>query len=450
LIFCFLLEENKVMKEKKNKILVIGSGGRDNAIAYLFSKSPRASEVYIAPGNGGSELFAKRVAIKSEDFEALISFAKEKKIDLTFVGPESPLSLGIVDFFKKHDLPIIGPDKKASRLEGSKCDTKVILKNLDIPVPEFAIFNKAEEAKKYVANLDYQVVVKADGLAAGKGSLVCNDKTEADEAIEKIMVGKAFGEAGNRLIIEERLFGRELSFFCFTDGQTVLPMETAQDYKRALDNDEGKNTGGMGSYSPHPWLTEDLEKVIMEKVALPIIAGIKKKYNMDYKGIIYFGLMLVEERGSVMPYVLEINVRLGDPEAQAVLPRLKTDLIDVCESILESKLSKIRLEWEKNVCLCLCAVSGRTKGKKGWYKGYPDRYKIGLPISGLESISQDCLVFHSGTEKDSFGNLITSGGRVLSVVNKSPTLFEARKKAYQEMAKINFDGIHYRKDIGTK
>ena len=430
------------------KVLVIGSGGRDHAIAWKFAQSDRVKHIYVAHGNAGIAQTATCVNAKS--IEEMAEFAEKEGIDLTFVGPEKPLSAGIVDLFEERGLPIVGPNKRASRLESSKCDTKVMLRELGVPVPEFAVFSDPDGARKYVREVGYPVVVKADGLAAGKGSLVCDDVKEAEEAIHEIMEERVFGDAGARVDIEKRLYGRELSFFCFTDGYTLVPMVAAQDYKRARDNDEGKNTGGMGSYSPHPWLDDTLVKTIMNRVAEPVIHGLREKYDIIYKGILYLGLMLVEEAGGITPYVLEINIRLGDPEAQVILPRLRTDIVDVCEAILTGRLKDLRPEWDPGYRLCLIATSGRTKGKKGWYKGYPDRYKIGLPMQGLGRVDPDCLVFHSGTERDDSGQWITTGGRVVCIVSTGPSLSEARRIAYEEMSKVSFEGIYFRNDIGKE
>lgn len=430
------------------KVLVIGSGGRDHTIAWKFSQSPRVKQVFVAHGNAGMEEHARCVNAKT--IGEMADFATREKIDLTFVGPEKPLSAGIVDLFQSRGLPIVGPSQRASLLESSKCDTKVLLQELSIPVPDFAVFSDPGEARKHVRQAGYPVVVKADGLAAGKGALVCDGVKDAEEAIDSIMVQRVFGEAGDRVDIERRLYGRELSFFCFTDGYHVLPMVAAQDYKRAGDNDEGKNTGGMGSYSPHPWLTDALVQTIMTRVAEPLIRGCREKYGFLYQGILYLGLMLTEENNEIVPRVLEINIRLGDPEAQVILPRLDTDLVDVCEAILTGKLQDMQLKWDPRYRLCLIAVSGRTKGKKGWYKGYPDRYKIGLPIEGVDQVDPSCLVFHSGTGWNARGQLETTGGRVLCLVSSGDTLSEARETAYREMKKIHFEGMYYRSDIGIQ
>lgn len=428
------------------KVLVVGSGGRDHAIAWKFAQSKRVKQVYVAHGNAG--IAETAICVDAREIEEIADFVEKEGIDLTFVGPEKPLSAGIVDFFNSRDLPIVGPDQRTSRLESSKCDTKLMLQELEIPVPEFSVHSDPDKARDYVRQVGHPVVVKADGLAAGKGSLVCDNIQDAEQAIHDIMEQKIFGDSGNRVDIEKRLYGRELSFFCFTDGYSVVPMVAAQDYKRARDNDEGKNTGGMGAYSPHPWLDKKLVQTIMTRVAEPLIRGVREKYDILYKGVLYLGLMLVEEAAEITPYVLEINIRFGDPEAQVILPRLKTDLVEVCEAILEGRLGDIQLQWDPRYQFCLIATSGRTKGKKGWYKGYPERYKIGLPIHGLDQVDNDCLIFHSGTGRNQEGELITTGGRVLCVVSNGDTLAQAREIAYREIQKVSFEGIYYRSDIG--
>jgi phosphoribosylamine--glycine ligase len=403
-------------------------------------------KVFVAHGNAGISQVA--TCVEARTIEEMADFAQKERIDLTFVGPERPLSSGIVDLFNSRGLPIVGPTQRASRLESSKCDTKVMLRDFGVPVPEFAVFSDPAPASVYVRQIGHAVVVKADGLAAGKGSLVCATVADAEAAIQAIMVDRIFGDAGTRVDIEQRLYGRELSFFCFTDGYTVLPMVAAQDYKRAEDQDQGKNTGGMGAYSPHPWLDPKLVQTIMERVAEPVIHGVRERHGILYQGVLYLGLMLVEAGPEIIPYVLEINIRLGDPEAQVILPRLTTDLTDVCEAILAGRLGQVRLQWDPSTCLCLIATSGRTKGKKGWYKGYPDRYKVGVPIAGLDRIDSSCQVFHSGTGWGEDGQLITTGGRVLCIVSKGATLHEARATAYREMEKVSFEGLYCRKDIG--
>jgi len=430
------------------KVLVIGSGGRDHTIAWKFSQSPRVKKLYVAHGNAGISQTAE--CVDARTVEEMVAFAERESIDLTYVGPESPLSAGIVDLFEEKGLAIVGPNMAASRLESSKCYAKEIMRDLGIPVAEFDIFDDPDRARDYVRSVGYPVVVKADGLAAGKGSLVCDDVPQAEDAIHLLMEKRIFGDSGNKVEIERRLYGRELSFFCFTDGNSVLPMVAAQDYKRARDKDDGKNTGGMGAYSPHPWLTEEMTRTIMDRVIQPLITGFREKTGIVYKGVLYAGLMLMEEEGGITPYVLEINIRQGDPEAQVILPRLENDLVDVSEAIVQGRLHEIEARWNPDYRLCLIAVSGRTKGKKGWYKGYPERYKIGLPIQGLEKIDPECMVFHSGTGFGDEGQLITTGGRVLCIVSPGKTLKEAREKAYSEMEKVRFEGIYYRSDIGEE
>lgn len=430
------------------KVLVIGSGGRDHTIAWKFSQSPRVKKLYVAHGNAGISQTAE--CVDARTVEEMVAFAESESIDLTYVGPESPLSAGIVDLYEEKGLAIVGPNRAASRLESSKCYAKEIMRDLGIPVAEFDIFDDPDRARDYVRSVGYPVVVKADGLAAGKGSLVCDDVPQAEDAIHLLMEKRIFGDSGNKVEIERRLYGRELSFFCFTDGNSVLPMVAAQDYKRARDKDVGKNTGGMGAYSPHPWLTEEMTRTIMDRVIQPLITGFREKTGIVYKGVLYAGLMLMEEEGGITPYVLEINIRQGDPEAQVILPRLENDLVDVSEAIVQGRLHEIEARWNPDYRLCLIAVSGRTKGKKGWYKGYPERYKIGLPIQGLEKIDPECMVFHSGTGFGDEGQLITTGGRVLCIVSPGKTLKEAREKAYTEMEKVRFEGIYYRSDIGEE
>jgi phosphoribosylamine--glycine ligase len=405
-------------------------------------------QVFVAHGNGGIAQTA--VCVNAKTVEEMAAFAEKEAIDLTFVGPENPLSSGIVDEFERRGLAIIGPSQRASRLESSKCDTKVMLRELGIPVPDFAVFSDPDQARQYVRQAGHPVVVKADGLAAGKGSLVCETVADAESAIHEIMEEKVFGDAGSRVDIEQRLYGRELSFFCFTDGYSLVPMVAAQDYKRARNHDEGKNTGGMGSYSPHPWLTDSLVDTILTQVAEPLIRGVRERHGFLYRGILYLGLMLTEQGAKIVPNVLEINIRLGDPEAQVILPRLETDLVDICEAILTGRLSDVRPVWDPAYRLCLIATSGPTKGKKGRYKGYPDRYRIGVPIQGIDAIDSSCLVFHSGTEQDAAGQWITTGGRVLCIISRGDTLAEAREIAYREMGKVSFDGIYCRSDIGLE
>ncbi|MEW6586899.1 MAG: phosphoribosylamine--glycine ligase [Nitrospirota bacterium] len=432
------------------KVLVVDSGGRGHAIAWQFKNDPNVKEVICAPGNAG---IAREIRCENaRTNEEILELAKREKVDLTFVGPESPLTNGIVDLFTKESIPIVGPVRKASILEGSKAYTKLLCREIGIPVAEFEIFEDPEAAKDYVEKVKYPVVVKADGLAQGKGSLVCSDSKEAIAAVNQLMVEKIFGKAGQKVVVEKRLFGTEISFFVFTDGDEIAIMPVAQDYKRAYDNDEGSNTGGMGSYSPHRLEGEQLSRLVSEKVALPIIRGFREKENCEYKGILYMGLMLVEDT----PHLLEINVRLGDPEAEVILPRLKTPLSDISFQIINGVLSDRKVEWSKDYYCDVVAAAGRTRqmknGKsKGWYPGYPARYGKGYPVSGIDALDDpDCKIFFAGVSMSEKKGFVTDGGRVLHVVGRGKTLEEARGVAYRNIEKIHFEGMRYRKDIGKE
>ncbi|MCJ7443194.1 MAG: phosphoribosylamine--glycine ligase [Methanotrichaceae archaeon] len=464
------------------KVLVVDAGGRGNAIAHAFARSPNVDTVYVAPGNAGSEMLEKcRLAYESgtpvKSIAELFNFAEKNNIDLTFVGPEGYISDGIVNFFQERDQRILGPMKEAAILEGSKCFTKDLLKCIDVPVPPCQNFSWAKEAKEYakqycLENPANGLVVKADGLAAGKGSIVCSSIKEVVSTIDRIMIDpRLFGPAGDRIEIEERLEGRELMFFALSDGKNVLPLETAMDYKQAFAPDEkvairlfnklsgnpnldnNPNTGGMGGFSPHPWLDEELKEKIMNRIALPTIKGFKDVKGIDYIGIIYFGLMITEDRE---PYVLEINVRLGDPEAEVILPRLITDFYWLSECMLDKKLHQIQLEWSPEYCVGICAVSGRairslSSGSEE-RPGYPGEHYTNMPIHGLEKLDPDALVYHNGTafstDSRDKRKLFTTGGRVLTLASKGLTLKEARSKAYDNIKRIRFNGMRYRKDIG--
>ena len=465
------------------KVLVVDSGGRGNAIAHAFARSQAVEAVYVAPGNAGSEMIEKcRIAVDGsralKSISDLLSFAKRESIDLTFVGPEGYLSEGIVNVFQEEGQRIVGPRKEAAILEGSKCYTKDLLKSLKVPVPPCQNFSDPESAKEYARqycaeNPKKGLVVKADGLAAGKGSVVCSSLEESLSTIDRIMVSpKLFGRAGERIEIEERLEGRELMFFALSDGRTVLPLESALDYKQAFAQDEGvairlfnklsgnpnldnnPNTGGMGGFSPHPWLDEELTEKIMKRIAVPTIRGFKEATGTEYVGVIYFGLIISEERD---PHVLEINVRLGDPEAEVILPRLKTDFYGLSEAMLDGSLDSVELDWSPNYCLGICAVSGRaikslSSGGGDERPGYPGEHYTNMPISGLEKVDPDALVYHNGTAfgTDAKGNrrLFTTGGRVLTLVACKESLGEARVVAYDNIKRIRFNGMRYRKDIG--
>jgi len=432
------------------KVLVVDSGGRGHAIAWSFKNDPQVKEVICAPGNAG---IAREVRCENaRTNEEVLELAKEEKVDLVFVGPESPLTNGIVDLFMEEDIPIVGPTKMAAILEGSKAYTKLLCREIGVPVAEFEVFDDPERAKDYVEYVKYPVVVKADGLAHGKGSIVCSDTEEACQAIDRLMVEKVFDEAGQRVVIEKRLCGKEVSFFFFTDGEAIAPMPVAQDYKRAYDNDRGLNTGGMGAYSPHRLEGEWLTKIVSEKVALPLLKGFREKEGIPYKGILYLGLMLIEET----PYLLEVNVRLGDPEAEVILPRLKTPLSDISLQIINGVLSEKRVEWSIDYYCDVVATVGRTRqiknGKsKGWYPGYPGRYGRYHPISGIDDVHDpDCKIFFAGVNNSEKKGLVTDGGRVLHVVGRGRALQEARDIAYRNIEKIYFEGIRYRRDIGKE
>ena len=432
------------------KVLVVDSGGRGHAIAWQFKNDPNVKEVICAPGNAGIALEIRcENARKNEE---ILELAKREKVDLVFIGPERQLSEGIVDLFLKEDIPIVGPAKRASILEGSKAYTKLLCREIGVPVAEFEVFTDHERTKDYVKHQNYPVVVKADGLAQGKGSIVCSNNEEAFQAIDRLMVEKVFGEAGQKVVIEKRLYGIEISYFVFTDGKSLVPMPVSQDYKRAYDNDEGPNTGGMGAYSPHSLEGEKLTKLVCEKVAMPLIRGFSEKEGILYKGIFYLGLMLVEET----PYLLEANVRLGDPEAEVILPRLKTPLSDISFQIIKGVLSEKKVEWSPNYFCDVVAAQGRTRqmknGKsKGWYPGYPGRYGKGYPISGIGNAEgPDCKIFFAGVSNSKEKGLVTDGGRVLHVVGRGKTLQEARDTAYRGIEHISFEGLRYRTDIGKE
>ena len=430
------------------KVLVVDSGGRGHSIAWQFKNDPYVKEVICAPGNAG---IAREIRCENaRRNDEILDLVKRNKVDLVFIGPERQLSEGIVDLFLTEQIPIIGPTKKASILEGSKTYTKLLCRNTGVPVADFEVFEDPERATDYVKYVNYPVVVKADGLAQGKGSIVCSNNEEAFQAINRLMIEKVFGEAGQKVVIEKRLYGTEISYFVFTDGKSIVSMPVAQDYKRAYDNDEGLNTGGMGAYSPHRLESDHLTRLVCEKVALPLLKGFTEKEGILYKGILYLGLMLVEET----PHLLEANVRLGDPEAEVILPRLKTPLSDISFQIFNGVLSEKKVEWISDYFLDVVAAQGRTRQtkngrSKGWYPGYPGRYGKGYPISGMDNVeSSDCKIFFAGVSNSEEKGLVTDGGRVLHVVGRGKSLQEAREIAYKGIEKINFEGIRYRTDIG--
>jgi len=419
------------------RILVIGSGGREHALVWKIAQSKLLDKLFCAPGNGGISRQAECIDIKAEDIPAILNFAKKEKIDLTIVGPEAPLAMGIVDEFRKYRLKVFGPEKQAALLESSKVFAKEIMAKYKVPTADFEIFEDAALAKKFVHRIGAPCVIKADGLAQGKGVVVARTVDEAEEAIASIMEKRIFGDAGNKVIIEECLVGQEASILVITDSREVISLASAQDHKRVFDNDEGPNTGGMGAYSPAPVVTGDLFKEILDKVVYRTIDGLAKE-GIDYRGVLYAGIMLTKEG----PKTLEFNVRFGDPETQAILPRLKSDLLEVMLAASEQKLSRVRvLEWDERACVCVVCASG----------GYPGEYEKGKEISGLDEARdlQDVVVFHAGT-KNQDNKILTNGGRVLGVTGLGNTIKEAITRTYKAVDKIHFDGMHYRKDIGLK
>ncbi|OGX27404.1 MAG: phosphoribosylamine--glycine ligase [Omnitrophica WOR_2 bacterium RIFCSPHIGHO2_01_FULL_48_9] len=417
------------------KILIIGSGGREHALAWKIKQSPRVEKIYCAPGNGGISDIAECVAIEVTDIPALIKFAKEKKIDLTVVGPEAPLVAGIVNDFEKAKLRIFGPSREAAQLEGSKVFAKEFMHRRNIPTAVFKVFEDLSEAKKFLQQAQFPLVVKADGLAAGKGVVVCKALNEALEAVDQIMGEKIFKEAGRKIIIEECLEGEEVSILAISDGERFCLLEASQDHKRIFDDDIGPNTGGMGAYSPTPVVNSELMKKIEGRVIEPTIRGMAKEGN-PFKGVLYAGLMITLDG----PKVLEYNVRLGDPEAQAVLPRLKDDLVEIMTASCDGKITGEKLRWERRSCVCVVMSSG----------GYPGKYSTGYEITGLPTVDDPkTIIFHAGTKKED-GKFVTSGGRVLGVTSLGTGIEQAINRVYEAIEKIKFDHCFFRRDIGAK
>ena len=417
------------------KVLVIGGGGREHAIIRKLKESPKVDKIYCAPGNGGIAKDAECVAISAMDLDGAVTFAKEKQIDLVFVAPDDPLAAGMVDRFEEAGIPAFGPNAAAAQIESSKVFSKNLMKKYRIPTAKYEVFSDPKEAVAYIEkNNQFPIVVKADGLALGKGVLIAADLTEAKDAVKKIMEDKAFGASGNQVVIEEFLTGPEVSVLAFTDGKSVKPMVSSKDHKRALDNDQGLNTGGMGTISPNPHYTEAMAQTCMETIFVPTIRAMQEE-GRPFKGCLYFGLMLTPNG----PKVIEYNSRFGDPEAQVVLPRMKTDLVDVMQAVIEERLEEQPIEWYDGAAACIVMASG----------GYPASYPTGLEITGLDENGQvaDAVVYHAGTKLEN-GKFYTNGGRVLGVTAKGATLEEALKKAYAAVDKIHFDGAHYRHDIG--
>lgn len=417
------------------KILIVGSGGREHAIAYACSKSPKVDKIYCAPGNAGISELAECVPISAMEFDRLADFAAEKEIDLTVIGMDDPLVGGIVDLFEARGLRVFGPRKNAAILEGSKAFSKDLMKKYNIPTAAYETFTSADDAKKYIETSEYPIVLKADGLALGKGVLICNTKEEALAGVDELMLDKKFGDAGNTIVIEEFMTGREVSVLSFVDGNTIKIMSSAQDHKRAKDGDEGLNTGGMGNFSPSPFYTEEVDDFCKKHIYQATVDAMKAE-GREFKGVIFFGLMLTPKG----PKVLEYNARFGDPEAQVVLPRLKNDIIDVFNACIDGTLDKIDLQFEDKACVCVILASD----------GYPLAYEKGKIITGLDNFKgkDGYYCFHAGTKFDDNGNIVTNGGRVLGITAKGDTLKEARANAYAATEWVDFENKYMRHDIG--
>ena len=418
------------------KVLVIGGGGREHALVWKIAQSPAVEKIFCAPGNAGIAQQAECLPIPAEDVQSILRWAEKEKVDLTVVGPEAPLTMGIVDAFQARGLKIFGPSQSAAEIEGSKAFAKDLMEKYGVPAGASRTFEDYEVAKRYVQERGSPIVIKADGLAAGKGVILCQKLEEAQAALDQIMVKKAFGGAGNRVVVEEFLRGEEASFLAFTDGETVLPLPTSQDHKPIFDNDRGPNTGGMGAYSPAPVVNEKVHREVMEKIMIPTVRGMAQE-GRKYRGVLYAGLMIQDEK----PKVLEFNARFGDPETQPLLMRMKSDLVPVLEATLEGRLSRLKVQWDERPSVCVVMASG----------GYPGPYQKGKIISGLEEAAQvgDAFVFHAGTAFQG-GKVVTSGGRVLGVTAVGKGIREAIAKAYEVVAKISWEGAHFRKDIGQK
>lgn len=416
------------------KVLIVGSGGREHAIAWSVAKSDQVEKIYCAPGNAGIAEYAECVAIGAMEFDKLVAFAKEKEIDLTIIGMDDPLVGGIVDAFEAEGLRVFGPRKNAAILEGSKAFSKDLMKKYNIPTAAYENFDDPKKALAYLETAKFPIVLKADGLALGKGVLICNTLEEAQEGVRTIMLDKQFGTAGNTMVIEEFMTGREVSVLTFVDGETIRPMTSAQDHKRAMDGDKGLNTGGMGTFSPSPFYTEEVDAFCKKYIYQATVDAMKAE-GRPFKGIIFFGLMLTEEG----PRVLEYNARFGDPEAQVVLPRMKTDIVEVMEACIDGTLDQVDLQFEENAAVCVVLAS----------EGYPVRYEKGLPITGLEAFKDKdgYYCFHAGT-KFVDGQIVTNGGRVLGITAKGSDLKEARKNAYEATEWVQFANKYKRNDIG--
>jgi len=416
------------------RVLVVGSGGREHALVWKILKSSGVNKVFCAPGNGGIARIAECVDIEATDIKGLVQFARKKKIDLTVVGPELPLTLGIVDRFQERGLPVFGPDQRAAEIEGSKGFSKDLMAKYRIPTAEYHIFTDAEDAIRYIHAKEPPLVLKADGLAAGKGVLVCKNRGEAFEGVDRIMKRKVFGEDGNRLVVEDFLMGEEVSVLAITDGEKLVYLPPAQDHKAIFENDKGQNTGGMGAYAPAPVVNAKLLETVGEKILRPAIRGMKAE-GRPYQGVLYAGLMITPGG----PRVLEFNCRFGDPEIQAILPLVDTDLVDLMMASIDGTVKDVSLKLRDEAAVCVVMASG----------GYPGSYEKGKAVHGLDKVDSDILVFHAGTKLKG-KELITSGGRVLGVTAVDEDIKSAIEKVYGAVGKITFDGAYYRRDIGHR
>lgn len=418
------------------KVLVVGGGGREHTLAWKIAQSPRVSKVYCTPGNAGTAQLAENVDIPAGEVMALLKFAEREGIALTVVGPEAPLVAGIVDRFEAHGLAVFGPSQRAAELEGSKVFAKHIMRKHAIPTAHYDVFETVDAAEDHIRQADFPLVVKADGLAAGKGVTVCRSRAEAFEAINRAMKEKVFGEAGSRIVIEECLFGEEASILALTDGRTIVPLPTSQDHKPIYDGDRGPNTGGMGAYSPAPLITPEQYQRIEREILIPIVHAMNAE-DRRYRGVVYAGLMLTDDG----PRVLEFNVRFGDPETQPILFRLNSDIVPVLRAIAAGNLRDADLDWDTRPAVCVVMASG----------GYPIAYEKGKPITGLHDVAamEDVMVFHAGTATVD-GHVVTAGGRVLGITAKGRDIPAAIERAYEAVARISFEGAHFRTDIGAK
>lgn len=418
------------------KVLVIGGGGREHTIVWKISQSPKVDKIYCAPGNAGIAELAECAPIKATDIDGVVAFAKEKQVDLVMVAPDDPLVMGMVDALEKEGIRAFGPRANAAIIEGSKVFSKELMKKYNIPTAKYEVFDKAADALEYVKAGSFPTVIKAEGLALGKGVIIATTLEEAEKGIHDIMEDKVFGESGSRVVIEEFLTGPEVSVLAFCDGKTVVPMVSAQDHKRAYDNDEGLNTGGMGTFSPSRLYDSAKAEECMKNIFLPTVKAMAAE-GRPFKGVLYFGLMMTKDGVKVIEY----NARFGDPETQVVLPRLKTDLVEIMEAVIDERLDEINIEWEDNAAVCVVLASG----------GYPVSYKSGYEITGLDEISKydDLTVFHAGTKSDS-GKIVTAGGRVLGITAVGADLDAAIARAYEGVKMVTFTDCHFRKDIGIK